>query len=58
MRTNAWKWVGDGSRDNKDYVEVDKRREMGGVIVRTEIVKEPGQDEKVIAETENKQKME
>ncbi|PSR75564.1 hypothetical protein PHLCEN_2v9044 [Hermanssonia centrifuga] len=58
VRTNAWKWVGDGSRDNKDYVEVDKRREMGGVIVRTEIVKEPGQDEKVMAEKDNEQKME
>jgi len=38
VRENAWKWVGDGSRDNKDYVEVDKRREMNGNIVHREIV--------------------
>ena len=38
VRDNAWKWVGNGAADNKDYLEVDKRREMGGVIVRTEIV--------------------
>ena len=38
VRENAWKWVGNAAADNKDYVEVDKRREMGGVIVRTDIL--------------------
>ncbi|KAI0951314.1 hypothetical protein AcW1_008384 [Taiwanofungus camphoratus] len=29
VRTNAWKWVGEGAGNNADYVEVDHRREMG-----------------------------
>ncbi|CAL1700274.1 unnamed protein product [Somion occarium] len=35
IRDSAWKWVGDGSRDNKDYIEVDRRRQMNGRIIRT-----------------------
>ena len=46
VRDNAWKWVGDGSADNQDYREVDRRREMGGEIVRTDI---PAQQELVMA---------
>lgn len=44
VRTNAWKWVGTGDavQENKDYLEVDKRRDMAGVIVRREIVDEAG----------------
>lgn len=40
VRTNAWKWVGDGEAvsQNEDYLEVDKRRDMGGVIIRRAIV--------------------
>ena len=38
VRENAWKWVGSAAADNKDYAEVDKRREMGGVIVREELI--------------------
>ncbi|KAF7791673.1 hypothetical protein EIP86_002696 [Pleurotus ostreatoroseus] len=34
VRENAWKWVGDGSADNPDYLKVDERRDMGGIIVR------------------------
>ncbi|KAI0777106.1 hypothetical protein BC629DRAFT_632620 [Irpex lacteus] len=42
VRTNAWKWVGDGDavKENEFYGEVDKRRDMGGVIVRHEISSE------------------
>ncbi|KAF7970625.1 hypothetical protein HWV62_23559 [Athelia sp. TMB] len=31
---NAWKWVGAGAAGNPDFLEVDKRREMGGFITR------------------------
>ncbi|KAH7925495.1 hypothetical protein BV22DRAFT_1088955 [Leucogyrophana mollusca] len=37
VKYNAWKWVGAGSAGNADYHEVDKRREMEGIIVRGEI---------------------
>ncbi|KAI5998882.1 hypothetical protein EDD15DRAFT_2161327 [Pisolithus albus] len=35
VRQNAWKWVGVGSEGNADYVEVDRRRAMEGIIVRS-----------------------
>jgi len=38
VRDNAWKWIGKGAEENKDYREVDRRREMNGTIVR------PGDD--------------
>jgi len=34
VKNNAWKYVGVGSADNADYMEVDRRRGMGGFIVR------------------------
>ena len=34
IRTNAWKWVGDTAEDNKDYVEVDRRRTSGNPAAR------------------------
>lgn len=34
VKENAWKWVGDGSAQNPDYLKVDERRDMGGIIVR------------------------
>ena len=34
VRTNAWKWVGEGSSENEDYKEVERRRQMAGNIVR------------------------
>ncbi|KAI0690172.1 hypothetical protein BC835DRAFT_1281517 [Cytidiella melzeri] len=48
VRTNAWKWVGDGKavEENEYYGEVDKRRDMNGVIVRREIVGEEGEARK------------
>lgn len=51
-----WKWVGDDDEvsQNKDYLEVDKRREMGGVIVRREVVDE-GTGKQVAVEVERKQ---
>lgn len=59
VRTNAWKWVGNGeaAQQNQDYLEVDKRREMGGVIVRREIVDGTEQDEgrKVVIEVDTKE---
>lgn len=35
VQQNAWKWVGAGSEGNTDYAEVDRRREMEGIIVRS-----------------------
>jgi len=36
IRLNAWKWVpGEGGDDHRDYLEVDRRRDMEGNIVRT-----------------------
>ncbi|KAG2070743.1 hypothetical protein BDR04DRAFT_1076330 [Suillus decipiens] len=32
VKLNAWKWIGAGSTDNKDYNEVDRRRAMEGII--------------------------
>ena len=34
MRDSAWKWVGPEAAANEDYVEVDRRRAMNGVIER------------------------
>ena len=35
VRLNAWKWIpGEGVGDHEDYLEVDRRREMEGNIVR------------------------
>jgi len=36
VNNNAWKWVGVGvgSADNEHYREVDRRREMGGFILK------------------------
>jgi len=34
VKNNAWKWVGVGSVDNQDYMEVDRKRAMGGYILR------------------------
>ncbi|KAI5117959.1 hypothetical protein M0805_001620 [Coniferiporia weirii] len=33
IRDNAWKWVGPNT-DRESYAEVDRRREMNGIIVR------------------------
>ncbi|KAH8100760.1 hypothetical protein BXZ70DRAFT_906950 [Cristinia sonorae] len=49
VKDSAWKWV--GKSDSEEYVEVDKRREMNGKIVRTEIVGEGNGDKKVVVET-------
>ena len=38
VRENAWKWVGRGAHDNEYYIEVDRRREMDGKTLKTEIV--------------------
>lgn len=48
VRTNAWKWVGDGDavKENEFYGEVDKRRDMGGVIVRHGIAGEEAGERK------------
>lgn len=40
VRDNAWKWVGDASRDNQDFVKVDERRAMNGKIVSNKIVED------------------
>lgn len=47
VKKNAWKWIGDGQavRENRDFLEVDKRRDMGGTIVRREIVHPAGEEE-------------
>ncbi len=37
VRKNAWKWVGRGAMDD-NYVEVDRRREMYGKTLKTEIL--------------------
>ena len=37
IQLNAWKWVpgeGENADSHQDYLEVDRRREMGGKIVR------------------------
>src|SRR5882672_5379605 len=34
VKNNAWKWVGVGSADHEHFLEVDRRRGMGGFIVR------------------------
>lgn len=48
VKTNAWKWVGDSEEVEKNeyYGEVDKRRDMGGVIVRKEIAGQEGEQGK------------
>ncbi|KAI0091214.1 hypothetical protein BDY19DRAFT_934477 [Irpex rosettiformis] len=50
VQKNAWKWVGDGKavEENEFYGEVDKRRDMGGVIVREEIADAAGTEGKDI----------
>ncbi|TCD65235.1 mitochondrial Homoaconitase [Steccherinum ochraceum] len=53
VRDSAWKWVGSEAQGMQEYVEVDKRREMGGKIVRTEIVSEE-EEKKVGVELESK----
>ncbi|KAG2035248.1 hypothetical protein BDR03DRAFT_993460 [Suillus americanus] len=35
VKLNAWKWIGSGSTDNKDYDEVDRRRAMEGTYIDT-----------------------
>ncbi|RPD61226.1 hypothetical protein L226DRAFT_560363 [Lentinus tigrinus ALCF2SS1-7] len=37
VRENAWKWVGRSALED-NYVEVDRRRDMGGKTLRTEII--------------------
>ena len=37
VRENAWKWVGRSAHED-NYVEVDRRRELGGNTLRTEII--------------------
>ena len=37
VRENAWKWVGRGTHE-VNYAEVDRRRELDGKTLRTEIV--------------------
>ncbi|EGN98607.1 hypothetical protein SERLA73DRAFT_181151 [Serpula lacrymans var. lacrymans S7.3] len=32
VKYNAWKWVGKGAESNKDYVEIDRRLQMEGII--------------------------
>ena len=35
IRVNAWKWLpGRGAGDRESYLEVDRRREMAGNIIR------------------------
>ncbi|PIL35653.1 hypothetical protein GSI_02383 [Ganoderma sinense ZZ0214-1] len=36
VRENAWKWVGRGTVDD-NYAEVDRRREMNGSTLKTEV---------------------
>ncbi|KAF8604139.1 PLP-dependent transferase [Ceratobasidium sp. AG-I] len=33
VKEKLWKWAGSGASQNEDYQEVDRRRDMGGVIV-------------------------
>jgi hypothetical protein len=33
VKLNAWKWIGSGCTNNKDYDEVDRRRAMDGVYI-------------------------
>ncbi|KIJ57819.1 hypothetical protein HYDPIDRAFT_103800 [Hydnomerulius pinastri MD-312] len=35
VKQSAWKWIGSGSEGNRDYAEVDRRRAMEGIIVRS-----------------------
>lgn len=46
MRESAWKWIGSSPQEGETdyYLEVDRRRDMGGLIVRTGIVTEGGTD--------------
>ena len=37
VRENAWKWVGRGVVDD-NYAEVDRRREMNGNTLKTEVI--------------------
>ncbi|KAI1797200.1 hypothetical protein LXA43DRAFT_910390 [Ganoderma leucocontextum] len=37
VRENAWKWIGRGALDD-NYAEVDRRREMNGNTLKTEVV--------------------
>ena len=34
VKHNAWKWLGAGAANNKDYDEVDRRKAMEGIIVQ------------------------
>ncbi|KAG6335666.1 hypothetical protein ID866_3424 [Astraeus odoratus] len=36
VKHNAWKWIGSGSDGNRDYAEVDRRREMEGIIAQVD----------------------
>lgn len=44
VRESAWKWIGSGPKEGETdyYLEVDRRRDMGGSIVRTGIATENG----------------
>lgn len=52
VRDNAWKWVGSApaARENEYYLEVDRRREMDGHIVRHEIVNVGEEERRVVVE--------
>ncbi|GJE88663.1 gamma-glutamylcyclotransferase [Phanerochaete sordida] len=53
VRDNAWKWVGasPAAQENEYYLEVDRRREMDGQIVRHGIVSvDEDQDKRVVVE--------
>lgn len=57
MRDSAWKWIGDAGEEKYEYGEVDKRREMGGKIIRTEIIsggEGDSEERKVVVEIEDK----
>lgn len=54
VRDSAWKWVGDAADGLEEYVEVDKRREMNGKIITTEIVSDGSEERKVVVETDDK----
>ncbi|KAK7696263.1 hypothetical protein QCA50_000916 [Cerrena zonata] len=40
VRDSAWKWVGDKSRDNQDFIKVDERRAMNGKIISNRIIED------------------
>ena len=49
VRENAWKWVGRSAHDDH-YAEVDRRRELDGKTLRTEIVSGSDPDTTIPAE--------